>query len=445
LICRLVAASFFLLKLITDMAQTVQFEPACADSIKLKEALEDALSHAPNDTALRKQYFSHLAKLAESSIGLFQARLPEIPTPIYFRGGTSDIVNMQQIFQDGKLNIPLRRVPQRILDLGGYAGYAAVFLATHFPTAHIMTVEPMTANFRLLALNTLPYRRILPLNAAVGRQSGRLRILGTHDADWGFMLAETQENGPGTVISYSVPDLLQLRGWDRVDLIKCDIEGFEATLFADVSASWIRALDTLVIETHDHMMPGCSAVVAACFSETEYAHRMRGECHIYERRLDANPPNEELEPLSHPLPPIVLVHSGPDCIPLRLENVVFGRDGFFLFEDIGLQLLPNPPGSAPAQAVFSVFGQGQTRFSATIAHAGVVSEDIVFRVLVRRLADGALLLDSARRVLPGARGEWHERLPRMDGMHEVVLQTEMAPGAQSNHAAYARWLEPRFY
>jgi len=427
------------------MAQTPQFERPCDAAIKLKEALEEALLHAPNDVELRKHYFSHLAKIAESSIGLFQARLPEIPTPLYFRGGTSDIANMRQIFQEGKLTIPLERVPQRILDLGGYTGYAAVFLATRFPTAHILTVEPMPANFRVLALNTLPYRRILPLSAAVGRQSGRLRILGTHDADWGFMLAETQENGPGTVISYSVPDLLQLRGWDRVDLMKCDIEGFEATLFADVSASWIRVVDTLVIETHDHMMPGCSTAVAACFPEAEYVHTLRGEYHVYERRLEANPPSEAAELITHPLPPIVLVHSGPDCVPLRLTNVAFGSNGFFLFEDIGFQLLPNPPGSTPAQAIFSVVGQGQTRFSATIAHAGVASEDIVFRVLVRRVADGALLLDSARRVLPGARGEWHERLPRMDGAHEVVLQTEMAPGAQSNHAAYARWLEPRFY
>ena len=429
----------------TDMVKIPQFEHPCDAAIELKDALEEALLHAPNDAALRAHYFSHLAKLAESSIGLFQARLPEIPSPLYFRGGTSDILNMRQIFQDGRWDISFARLPQRILDLGGYAGYAAVFLATRFPTAQILTVEPMTANFRVLALNTLPYRRILPLNAAVGRQSGRLRILGTHDADWGFMLAETQENGPGTVISYSVPDLLQLRGWDRFDLIKCDIEGFEATLFTDVSAPWLRAVETLVIETHDHMIPGCSAAVAACFPEAEYVHTLRGECQVYERRLETNSPSEVVEWNTDSLPVIALVHSGPGCIPLRLVNVAFGSNGFFLFEDVGLQLLPNPPGSAPAQAIFSVVGQGQTRFSTTIAHAGVASEDIVFRVLVRRVADGAVLLDSARRVLPGARGEWHERLPRMDGAHEVVLQTEMAEGAQSNHAAYARWLDPRFY
>ena len=42
-----------------------------------------------------------------------------------------------------------------------------------------------------------------------------------------------------------------------VDLVKVDIEGAEVELFQ--SPTWVDRVRSLVIETHDHLRPGCTA------------------------------------------------------------------------------------------------------------------------------------------------------------------------------------------
>ncbi len=412
-------------------------EPVADPAGAVKQALEQALAAAPGDGRLRRTYFDHLAELSACHVGLASAVLPELPFPLHFRCASTDFAALRAVFEGGRYDFTPARPPRCILDLGGYAGYGAVFLAARFPTAQILTVEPIATNFRLLLMNTLPCRRIAQVNAAVGRVTGRVRVAGTRDGDRSFELAETSESGVFTMPAYCVPDLLRLRGWDQADFVVCDIAGFEATLFADVSPGWLDRVETLAIATQDHLVPGASTTVAASLGPERFAHVRCGEIDLY-RRIDAPP-----EP-AFPSPPVLpLLDAGPRRLTLRLEHVAAEPWALFLFEDRGLQLHPNAPGAPPAAAVFSISGSGQTRFAVTLAHAGSGGEDVVFRVMIRRLADGACLLEAARRVLPGASGEWSEALPRVEGVHEVVLQTEMAPGSTSHLGAWARWIEPR--
>src|SRR6185312_9196202 len=100
-------------------------------------------------------------------------------------------------------------------------GYAAVYLAQRFPDAEVFCVEPSPANFRLLTLNTAPYPRIRRLNGAVWSRSTKLAIAGHELGDWGAHFAA----GPAgaTTEAWSVEDILEKAGWERADLIKCDI------------------------------------------------------------------------------------------------------------------------------------------------------------------------------------------------------------------------------
>jgi hypothetical protein len=140
---------------------------------------------------------------------------------------------------------------------------------------------------------------------------------------------------------------------------------------------------------------------------------------------------------------IPLIHSAPGLSPLEVRHVAAEDRGFFLFDDRGCQLHPNAPGEPPAQTVFTVDCNGQNRFTTIIMHVGQAAEDVIFRVVIRRLADGLVLMDSARRVLAGAGAEWSEWIPVLRGPHEIVLETEMAPGASTNANARARWIDPR--
>jgi FkbM family methyltransferase len=117
----------------------------------------------------------------------------------------------------------------------------------------------------LLALNTLPYRRIRTLNVAVWHSSTRLAVAARYYGDWGTQLQDSPRETDRTVPAHSVADLLRLLGWSQVHLIKCDIEGSEKSVFADPGVAWLRAVDAVAIETHDSIAPCSHATVAACF------------------------------------------------------------------------------------------------------------------------------------------------------------------------------------
>lgn len=401
-----------------------------------KRALEDAMRSEPDNQNLRTLYFQKLDSIARSHVGLCEAFLPELPHALQLRCGTSDIENLVQIFLRQEYDFPLDGpTPTRILDLGAYVGYAAVFFANRFPDAQILCVEPVQASFRMLLLNTLPYRNTTHLNAAVWSHGGRLRIAGMHGGDWGYQLAEAAEGDQIAYRCLPVPEIVRMRGWNAADFVKCDIEGAEAALFADPAAEWIGKLDVLAIETHDRMVPNSATAVAACFDADRFAHIRQGDLDVYQRR-----PNERPGARPRVIP---LIHAGPGLSSMQVRDAPAEIYGFFLFEDRGCQLHPNPPGGPPAQLVFTIDCDGQNRFTSIVLHAGQPAEDVVFRVTIRRLSDGALLMDSARRVLPGAGAEWSEPTPKLIGRHTVTLETEMAPGASRNMNAWARWIDPR--
>jgi hypothetical protein len=141
-----------------------------------KMQLEAAMLEAPADEAVRGAYFDLLMRFAASRTGLSHAVLPELGHPLYFRCGSTDVANMAQIFRHGSYGFPMRSTPLRILDLGAYVGYAAVYLARRFPDAEVLCVEPSASSFRLLVLNTTPYRRISRVNAAVWHHAARLGV-----------------------------------------------------------------------------------------------------------------------------------------------------------------------------------------------------------------------------------------------------------------------------
>lgn len=404
--------------------------------LAVKRALESAMRNEPENGSLRALYFQELERIARTHVGLCEACLPELPHSVQLRCGTSDIDNLAQIFLRRDYDFPIDGpVPARILDLGAYVGYAAVWFANRFPEAQILCVEPVPANFRLVLLNTLPYRNTAHLNAAAWSHSGRLRVAAMDGGLSGYQLAEPAEGEQGAYRCLSVDEILRMRGWDRAEFVKCAIEGGEAVLLADPEAEWIGSLDVLAIEPRDHLAPNGSAAVAARFDPSLFTHSRHRELEVYQRRRD--------EQQTAKARVIRLIHSDPGLSAMEVRNAPVEKWGFFLFDERGCQLHPNAPGGSPAQLVFTIDCDGQNRFTSVVLHAGQAAEDIIFHVTIRRLSDGALLMDSARRVLAGAGAEWSERIPKLIGRHEVTLETEMAPGTTGDVNAWARWIDPR--
>ncbi len=401
-----------------------------------KMQLETAMSAAPGDQGLRREYFDLLLQFAGCRTGLSHALLPELGQPLHFRCGSIDVFNLSQVFRDGAYGFPMRATPLRILQLGAYCGYAAVYLAHRFPQAQILCVEPCASNFRMLSLNTTPLRRIRVINVAAWHSATRLGVKARYYGDWGIQLHDALPEEARVIPACSVPELLQMAGWERADMVLSDIEGAEAAVFADPTARWLHGVDVVAVDTHEAAAPNSAAVVAACFDPTAYERTQHGETTLFQRRV----PFRALA--RAPVPELPLVSSEPGLLPIALQDVSSAAWGFFTFDSDCCQLHPNPPGEAPARAIFPRSLDGQGRFSAILQHAGRPSAGIVFSVIIQR-EDGGEVWRVDRLVEPQGRMPVDLELPGLSGRHRIVLQTAMAPGAANNFNGWARWLNPR--
>jgi FkbM family methyltransferase len=420
----------------STMPPAPQRTPPLTRDLARKAELEAAMLLAPHDRALRRGYFDHLMRIAGTHVGLCHAMLPDVGHPLYFRCASADVATMFQIFLDDVYAIPMRATPSRILDLGAFAGYAAVYFARRFPQAQIVCVEPAPASFRLLTMNIMPWRRIRAVNAAVWHTNTRLRATARYFGDWGLQLDQSPPDEQRTIPALSVTELLQRAGWSHADMVKCDIEGSEREVFADPAQPWLRAVDVAAVDTHDAMRPGSQEAVSACFPAGSFDVSRRGEKNIFLRR-------SPLRAISRIVPELPLIHAEPDLEPLAVQDVApSGGWGFFVYEGNACQLHPNPPGRPPARLIVPRVLDGQTRFETTLHHAGHPAAPIVFSYALER-EDGTVAARAAQTLNPLDNLRWVTPLPSLTGPHRIILQTEMAPGASNNFNAWARWIEPR--
>lgn len=158
-----------------------------------------------------------------------------------------------EVFEHDYYDLHLPFKPDTILDLGANIGLTSIYFARCFPDARIAAVEPIPSNLRLL-------RKNLELNGvaaevvagAVDAVDGEV-LMDIEQLDYGHRVvgaAEADRQGGLAVAAYSVPTLMRQLGWERIGLLKVDIEGHEKTLLADC-AGWIDRVEAMCIECHD--------------------------------------------------------------------------------------------------------------------------------------------------------------------------------------------------
>ncbi len=397
-----------------------------------KLEMEAALVADPADVALRQAYFALLATLSDGRTGLAHALLPELGQPLYFRGGSRDLARIAEVFRDDAHDFALRATPRRILDLGAGCGYAAVALALRFPEAELLCVEPNADDVRLLRLNTAPYRRIGHRHAAAWHSATRLAA---SDGGGGPCAS------PG-VAAYPVDMLLEMAGWSGAELVRCDLNGAEAAVFADPRARWLRHLDVLAVETRGRLAAGPAQRVAAAFDPAVFGQSSHGDIWLFQRHVP-------LRALPQPRPRAqLLVEAGPGLFPFTLEHVAALPAGCLTRDGDSFQLRPNPPGEPPARAIFPRTLAGHTRLSARLHHdagAGAggrrAGGSIAFVGIVQD-EDGSELFRAERRVAPRQQDLLELRWPALTGRHRIVLQCELSPDPSGETAGIARWVRP---
>ncbi len=171
----------------------------------------------------------------------------------------SDLATFHEIVVEEVYRVVLRAVEnvQTLIDLGANIGLATLYLAYNYPTCRILCVEPNSETYELLNRNVSTLSR-----------SGRCKTLkgavwGTHqrlapnqkvpaDRYSTFAVRVASAGEPSVVEGYTMTEILEYSGFDRVDLLKIDIEGAERELFSTEDLSWLARVGAIAIEFHEN-------------------------------------------------------------------------------------------------------------------------------------------------------------------------------------------------
>jgi len=156
-----------------------------------------------------------------------------------------------EIFEQQCYRLPLGRAPATILDLGANIGLSAVFLSRLYPDSRMACVEPMADNVRLLRHNLELNGIVAEVIAAAVDTADGVVTMARGERDYAHRIADaaSPQDSLFEVPGLSVPAILRRLGWSRVGLVKMDVEGHEAALFAG-DCDWLDRVDAMCIEWH---------------------------------------------------------------------------------------------------------------------------------------------------------------------------------------------------
>lgn len=81
----------------------------------------------------------------------------------------------------------------------------------------------------------------------------------------------------GAVKAVSIKDIMEQYSFDRIDILKIDIEGAEIELFKNNYDDWLPSVRVLIIELHDRMRKGCSKTFFDALSKYNFSTEIKGE------------------------------------------------------------------------------------------------------------------------------------------------------------------------
>jgi FkbM family methyltransferase len=140
-----------------------------------------------------------------------------------------------------------------VIDCGANVGYSSTYFLSAYQQAFVIAVEPEDENYKVLLSNLQPYRnRCEAVQAAVWptHEKVTLKKRGKSRTEWGHRVEKLEREAKERAIpSVTIPELIEMSRFDRVSILKVDIEGAEVRLFGE-SVDWLDLVDNIVIELH---------------------------------------------------------------------------------------------------------------------------------------------------------------------------------------------------
>jgi FkbM family methyltransferase len=142
-----------------------------------------------------------------------------------------------------------------ILDCGANAGYSSAYFLSRYPQATVIAIEPDPENFKLLERNLAPYvGRYRAINSAIWSHPTGV-VLSEDRLGVGNECARTvRPVRPGekpAMTALDIGTILDRSGFDRISVLKMDIEGAERLVFESNYERWLPRVDNIVIDLED--------------------------------------------------------------------------------------------------------------------------------------------------------------------------------------------------
>ncbi len=225
--------------------------------------------------AATAQFLWH--KKIRRSSDTFVVKPRPLAHPIRLRRHSTDVYVYRHIFVEREYALLDRQVVTGLMiDCGANVGYASAYLLSTHPKAHVIAIEPDAGNFTLLEENLRPYgSRAQCLKAGVWHRSAGLVIKSEPFRDggeWARQVREANENEVPDVHAVGLEDLLKASGYQRISILKMDIEGAEVAVLSGDVTGWLSKTDAIAIELHDDAGFGSAS---AAFARAMAGHPFR--------------------------------------------------------------------------------------------------------------------------------------------------------------------------
>lgn len=197
--------------------------------------------------------------------------------PLIIRKNTSDWSVFKAIFVRGEFKLPVKIKPSLIIDAGAYSGLSTLYFSSIYPNAKIIAIEPEFSNFELLERHTKKLSQVTRVKGGVWSHKAFLKVIDRGLDKWGFGVEEVKVGDEYDVEAFTINEILDISGCEKIDILKLDIEGSEKQLFSEGYKNWLPKVNILIIELHDFLVEGCSDALYSAIKKEEWIEYKKGE------------------------------------------------------------------------------------------------------------------------------------------------------------------------
>lgn len=203
------------------------------------------------------------------------------PFKLLYRPGTCDEVVLSDAYQQRRF-FATGYVPQNnhiILDIGAHIGAFALAAAVKVPDGRVYAIEAAEDNFRYLRTNVElnAAHNISPYHLALTNYQGEAKLYAATE-NWAYTLADTNTDTDTwrSVRADTLTHFLADNHIERVDYLKCNVEGAEYDIFLATPTDVLQRLKFILIEYHPAERYAVDDLVHH-FRQSGFATRIRGE------------------------------------------------------------------------------------------------------------------------------------------------------------------------